>query len=97
MSQKSNLIPLKTGFNLPRIAGSRRGRQAFDRFKRVVLELRPATGPPDISDVTLTAARPGAPAQSVSVDLSPTGAGQFFGTLKLAWTDSCRLEVALAR
>jgi len=62
-----------------------------------VLELRPATGPPDISDVTLTAARPGAPAQSVSVDLSPTGAGQFFGTLKLAWTDSCRLEVALAR
>ena len=60
----------------------------------VVLELRPATGPPDISEVILTAARPGASAESVSVNLSPTGAGRFSGTLKLPWTDSCRLEVA---
>ena len=60
----------------------------------VVLELRPATGPPDISDVILAAARPDAPAESVSVDLSPAGAGRFSGTLKLPWTDSCRLEVA---
>src|SRR5437773_1941788 len=60
----------------------------------VVLELRPATGPPDISDVILTAARPGAPVESVSADLSPAGAGRFSGTLKLPWTDSCRLEVA---
>jgi hypothetical protein len=61
----------------------------------IVLELRPATEPPDVSDVILTAARPGAPSgESVTVDLSPVGAGRFFGTLKLPWTDNCRLEVA---
>jgi hypothetical protein len=60
----------------------------------IVLELRPATGPPDVSDVILTATRPGAPHESVTVDLSPVGAGRFFGTLKLLWSDNCRLEVA---
>jgi hypothetical protein len=60
----------------------------------IVVELRATAGPPDVSDIILTAARPGAPAESVKVDLSPAGAGRFFGTLKLPWTDSCRLEVA---
>jgi len=60
----------------------------------IVLELRPASGLPDVSDVILTATRPGVPAESVTVDLSSTAAGRFFGTLKLPWTDNCRLEVA---
>jgi len=60
----------------------------------IVLEVLPAVGPPDISDVILIAARPSAPAESVRVDLSPDGAGRFLGTLVLPWTDNCRLKVA---
>jgi hypothetical protein len=61
----------------------------------IVLELRPSAGPPDVSDVILTAARSGAQDESIRADLSPGGAGRFLGTLMLPWTDSnCRLKVA---
>jgi len=60
----------------------------------IVLELRPSAGPSDVSDVVLIAARPGAQAESVNIDLSPDGGGRFHATLTLPWTGNCRLEVA---
>jgi hypothetical protein len=60
----------------------------------IVLALHTSAGRSDVSDVVLIAARPGAPAESVNIDLSPDGGGRFHGTLTLPWTGNCRLEVA---
>ena len=60
----------------------------------IVLELHTSAGGSDLRDVVLIAARAGAPAESVSIDLSPDGGGRFHGTVRLPWTGNCRLEVA---
>jgi hypothetical protein len=60
----------------------------------IVLELRPSAGPSDVSDVVLIAARPGTPAESFNIVLSPDGGGRFHGTVTLPWLGNCRLEVA---
>jgi hypothetical protein len=60
----------------------------------IVLELRSSAGPSDVSDVVLIAARPGAPAEAVNINLSPNGGGRFHGTLTLPWTGNWRMEVA---
>jgi FixH protein len=60
----------------------------------IVLELHSSGGPSDVSDVILIAARPGEPAESLRIDLSPDGGGRFHGTLTLPWTGNWRMEVA---
>src|SRR5262245_42978564 len=60
----------------------------------IVVELRPSDSPPGASEVVVLAAPAGVPGQSVSVGLSPDGAGRFSGTLTLPWTGRCRVEVA---
>src|SRR5262245_33234604 len=59
----------------------------------IVVELRPSDAPPDARDVVLVAARAGVPGESVTVGLSPDGAGRFSGRLTLPWTGRCRVEV----
>jgi len=49
----------------------------------IVLELRSSGGPSDVRDVVLIAARPGAPAEAVTMNFSPHGGGRFLGTLTL--------------
>jgi hypothetical protein len=60
----------------------------------IVVELSPSDSPPDAGDVVVVAAQAAAPGQSVSVGLSPDGAGRFSGTLTLPWTGRCRVEIA---
>jgi nitrogen fixation protein FixH len=60
----------------------------------IVLELRSSAGPSDVRDVVLIAARPGAPAQAVTINLSSNDGGRFHGTLTLPLTGNWRMEVA---
>jgi hypothetical protein len=59
----------------------------------IVLEFRSSSGQSDMRGATLVATRPDSAAGSISVELSPDGAGRFHGTLNLPWTKNCRLEV----
>src|SRR5262245_42792193 len=71
------------------------GGQLLLGANHIVLELRPFAGPSsDVRDVVLTVARPGAPGESFSIQLSSDGAGRFHGTVRLPGLGDYRLKVA---